>query len=137
MYRIVLTLILVSVVSCFSACKKQEPMTDEEMIVGKWTMKTAAGNYTVNGVNRKETTTFTASDNFTFKADGTLQIVESKSSYSGNWKITNKKLYITNTGYIDFKSGFDLQKLTAQDLQIFYTETSASVQSEQVLTLSR
>jgi hypothetical protein len=106
-----------------------------QQIIGKWTMKNAIGHYIVNGDDRRDTTNFTSADYFDFKADGTLSISETGKSYNGNWAISNSKLYITNTGYIDYTGGFDMPVATSGDLQLYYTEIKPSGTLEQWLNL--
>jgi hypothetical protein len=113
------------------------PQTLSQKIIGKWTMKEAILNSTVQGDNRKDTTRFTAADYFEFKTNGTLTIVETGKTYNGNWAITNDKLFITNTNYIDYSRGFDLPILTASNLQLYYTETNSLSTLEQKLNLTK
>ncbi|QQL49354.1 hypothetical protein [Mucilaginibacter ginkgonis] len=131
----VFILLAAVIISCKKVSSVQ--LAQQQQIIGKWSIKNAIGSYTVLGSNRKDTTKYTASDYFNFKADGSLTIVETNTTYKGNWKINNNKLYITNTGYIDYASGFDLPVLTATDLQLYYTETNPTNTLEQKLNLYR
>jgi hypothetical protein len=131
-------------IGAFTSCQPAQPIaptptpqTLAQKIVGKWTMKEAILNSTVQGDNRKDTTRFTTADYFEFKADGTIAIMETGKPYNGNWTITNNKLFITNTNYIDYSRGFDLPILTANNLQLYYTETNSLSTLEQKLNLSK
>jgi hypothetical protein len=130
---------VVGVILALASCTQQViQTTTEQRITGKWTMKTAIGNYTVQGVNRKDTTRFTTADYFDFKANGTLTIVETQKTYSGNWKVVNNKLVITNTNYMDYATnGFDIPILTSTDFQLYYTEATSAATLEQKLNLSK
>ncbi|HTH82685.1 MAG TPA: lipocalin family protein [Mucilaginibacter sp.] len=138
-----ITLIFIVAFSVFGAliltgCTKQAlQQPTSQQLVGKWIMKTAIGNYTVQGTNRKDTTSFTSSDYFNFKADGTLAIMESQQPHNGNWQVVNNKLYISNTDYIDYPQGFDLTTLTPTSLQLHYVESDALSSLEQTLNLSK
>jgi hypothetical protein len=119
-----------------TGCTKQS-LQPSQQVVGKWIMKTAIGNYTVQGTNRADTTNFTSSDYFDFKADGTLAIMESQQPHNGNWQIVNNKLYISNTDYIDYPQGFDLTSLTTTSLQLHYVEANSVSLLEQTLNLGK
>lgn len=131
---VTITYLLFAVTSCK---KSSHAPSTESQLIGKWTMKAAIGNYTVNGNNHKDTTWFTSSDYFDFKADSTISIMETNTAYNGKWKIVGSKLFITGTNYMDYPKGFDLPVLTHNDLQLYYTETDASSSLEQKLNLSR
>lgn len=120
-----------------TSCKKEVDPPMEELILGKWTMNAAIGNYTDYGVYRTDTTWFTTNDYFDFKADGTVSIVENEVSHNGNWKIVNNKLIFTNTGYMDFNGGFDLPILTQSDLQLYYIHEITDHHLEAKLNLKR
>lgn len=127
----------VVVLLALASCKKTNPPSLSDQIVGKWTMVTAIGNYTVQGYNHKDTTAFTANDYFDFRSDGTLSIMETEKAYNGKWKITGTKLIITETGYMDYGNGFDLPILTKTDLQIYYTDTTSQSTLELKLNLKK
>jgi hypothetical protein len=116
---------------------QQQMQTQSQLIVGKWTLKTALGNYTTQGDNHKDTTQFTTADYFEFKADGTLAIMETGKAYNGNWKITNNTLFITNTQYLDYTNGLDISSLTATDLKLHYVEVTTLSTLEQTLILKK
>lgn len=141
MKKLLSSAVLGTVVLAFlslSSCSKQtDDPTPEEQITGKWTMREAIGSYTMNGMNHKDTTRYTANDYFEFKSDGTLSIIETNTTYNGNWNITGGKLYITNTGYMDYSRGFDLPVLTQSDLQLYYTESANNSTLEQKLNLTK
>jgi hypothetical protein len=107
-------------------------------IEGKWTLQSAIGSYTVNGVNRKDTSNYNSTAYYwEINNDGTLKIVEKTGVFNGNWKLVNNKLFITNTGFIDFPNGFDVSTLNSNLLQLYYTETTVSTFSEQKLIMIR
>lgn len=119
-------------------CSRNIPTpTIESRITGKWTMKTAVGNYVTLGVPRNATTNFTASDYFDFKADGTLSISETGKTYQGKWKVVNNRLMISETNYIDYNNGFEIKSLTTSTFQLYYTETNQTGSLEQWLNLAR
>lgn len=118
-------------------CKKSNVQTTSQKITGKWTLKNAIGNYTVLGSNRKDTTTYTSADYFDFKANGALSITVNNNNYTGQWIITNNKLIITGTNYIDFANGFNISILTSSALQLDYKVTDSISNSEQILNFNR
>ncbi|MEI9913209.1 MAG: lipocalin family protein [Bacteroidota bacterium] len=118
-----------AIISLFAAfltltsCEREElEPTTENKLVGKWTFEAAIANSTTYGVNRSDTNWFSADDYFDFKADGTVSIMALGVSYDGTWKITGEKLFFTNTGYVDYTSGFELPILTQSDLQLYHTQ---------------
>ncbi|MDQ7948484.1 MAG: hypothetical protein REI78_16080 [Pedobacter sp.] len=121
-----------------AGCSNPIPVpTIESRIVGKWTMKTAVGHYVTQGVPLNQTTNFTATDYFDFRADGTLSIAETGKSYQGKWKVVGNKIIFSETNYIDYPNGFDIKILTANDFQIYYTETKQISSLEQWLNFAR
>lgn len=130
---VIICLCTVAIIGLFSGCQQENSPT----INGKWIIKEAIANSTANGVNWKDTTRYTSSDYFEFNTDGTLTIVETAKTYHGKWRLSNNKLFITETNYIDFPSGFDLPILTNTDLQLYYTETNSSASIEEKLNLTR
>jgi hypothetical protein len=134
-----LSVFALAIMICLISCKKDNDSTLSlsSQIVGKWTIKEAIGNYTNYGVNSKDTTRFTTADYFEFRADSTLTIVVTGSTYNGKWKITNDRLYITETNYFDYRSGHELPILTNTELQLYNTETIPDHYLEQKLNLYR
>ncbi len=94
-------------------------------------------NYTNYGVNRKDTVRFTSADYYDFHTDNTITIVADGATYDGKWQITNNKLFISETSYMDYPRGLDLPILTHTDLQLYYTETDPDIYLEQKLNLYR
>ncbi len=116
---------LFAVFLTLTSCQREElepPI--ENKLVGKWTFETAIANHTTYGVNQKDTNWFSADDYFDFKADGTISIMALGVSYDGTWKITGEKLFFSNTGYVDYTSGFELPILTQSDLQLYHTQNA-------------
>lgn len=109
----------------FTSCEQEnlEPPIEQQLI-GKWSFQAAIGNYTDDGVNRRDTTWFDTNDYFEFKADGTVNILAFGVEYDGNWKITNNKLFFSNTGYVDYSRGYELPVLTQSDLNLFQTQNT-------------
>jgi hypothetical protein len=136
-FALVIICTIIGICTLMSCRNQQVVPTVTQRIIGKWTMKTAIGNYTEQGNNRKDTTRFTAADYFNFKADGTLEILESNVPHNGNWVVTNNKLYITNTHYIDYTNGFDLPILTSTNMQLYYTESTNITSLEQKLNFAK
>ncbi len=135
----VITGFTLSIIISFSSCERADdpivPMSS--LILGKWIITEAIGNYTDYGVNRKDTTRFTPADFFDFHADSTLTIISEGVTYEGNWHITNSKLFISGTRYMDRSRGLDLPILTSADLQMYYTESHPDIYLEQKLNLRR
>ena len=134
-------LLFAALFSCTRSVTQPTP-SPSSLIIGKWTMKAAIGNYTDQGVNNKDTTLFTTDDYFDFKADSTIFINATGSQYNGNWKIVGGKLFITGTNYLDaYVKGFDLPILTSTNLQMYYTDTITTTTPistlEQKLNLAR
>lgn len=135
----VLTGFSLSIMICFISCQKNNDSSTplSAQIVGKWTMTEAIGNYTSYGVNYKDTTRFTTADYYDFHADSTLTIVANGVTYDGKWQISNNKLFISETNYMDYYRGLDIPVLTSADLQLYYTETNPDHYLEQKLNLRR
>jgi len=141
MKKTLLTLLIVCAVitaATLTGCQRlaQSP-SQSTQLVGKWTLRTAIGSYTANGVTHKDTTTFTSADYFDYKADGTLAIVVTDSTYNGKWQIANNKLMISNTNYVDFPGGFDISTLTSNTLQLHYSVVTNSTSSDQWLNFTK
>jgi hypothetical protein len=135
------TALLFSMVSLYTlvSCTRSNlaPPSLSTKILGKWIVKNACGSYTDYGVNRKDTTWFTVNDYFDFKADSTLLIMMDGESHNGKWQITDSRLYITQTNYMDFAGGFGLPILTNSDLQLWDTASSENTYLDQRLNLYR
>ncbi len=135
------TALLFTMISLFTlvSCTRSNlaPPSPSTEILGKWTVKNACGSYTDYGVNRKDTTWFTVDDYFDFKADSTLLIMMDGESHNGKWQITNSRLYITQTNYMDLTGGFALPILTNSDLQLLDTSSGENTYLDQRLNLYR
>jgi hypothetical protein len=129
-----MSIALTAAVFCIGCQKNHSspPASMSSQIVGKWIMKEAISSYTYQGVFYTDTTAFTPADYFDFRADSTLTIVAEDSTYNGKWQITNSRLFITGTDYVDFAGGFGLPILTSTDLQLYTNQTTPLV-SEQKL----
>ena len=140
MKKLLIATILLTIIGLFITGCTDPPViapTISTRIIGKWTMKTAIGNYTTLGTNYKDTTTFSANDYFEFKVGGDVTIVESGTTYNGTWKVTNDKLYFSGTNYIDNASGFSVSVLTANTLQLYHSEVNSVATVEQTLNLTK
>ena len=107
----------------FTSCHKEQteaPLSTR--IVGKWNMDAAIADHTDYGVKQSDTTRFTTSDYFDFKADGTVSIMASEIAYQGNWAITGNTIVFTNTQYVDFPGGFSVLTLTGSDLKLNHAQ---------------
>jgi hypothetical protein len=123
-----------------AACKKSADTPAPNLrskLIGKWTVVNAIGDYTLYGVNYKDTTYFGSEDYFDFKADSTLSIMSSGVSYNGKWQIDNARLYITETNFMDFAGGFDLPVLDEHNLQIHNTDTTTLTIADQKMNFIR
>jgi lipocalin-like protein len=123
--------------SCNKNSSTEIAASTEDKLEGKWIIVEAIGSYTMDGTNHKDTTAYTADDSFTFNSDNTLVITESGSTHTGKWKVTNNKLIISETNYVDYPNGFDIAVLTTANLTLSYSETDASSSLEQKLNLKR
>lgn len=135
----ILSAFCIAITFCLISCQKdnEAPRPLSSQIIGKWIMKEAIGNYTNYGVNRKDTTWFTSAEYFDFHADGTIVIEFEGDTYTGTWKITNNKLFLSDTHFMDYSHGYDLTILTNTDLQLYYTETHPDIYLEQKLNFHR
>lgn len=134
-FSIVFSVAAIVAVVIMSGCTRN---VTSASIEGKWTIQSAIGNYTINGINHKDTSYYNSPSYYwEIKSDGTLKISEKTGVFNGNWKLDNGKLFITNTGFIDFPKGFDVSTLSTSLLQLFYVETTAATYSEQKLILIR
>jgi hypothetical protein len=100
-------------------------------------IQSALGDYTVQGTNWKDTTYFSDADYIQFNADSTVDILETSNAYSGKWVITNDKLVITQTSYIDYPNGFDIKQLTKTNLQLYYVTADGNGSTKQTLNLKK
>jgi hypothetical protein len=121
----------------FVSCTKNSIPPKQETIVGKWVIQSALGDYTVQGTNWKDTTYFSDADYIQFNADSTVDILETSNAYSGKWVITNDKLVITQTSYIDYPNGFDIKQLTKTNLQLYYVTADGNGSTKQTLNLKK
>lgn len=151
MKKIVYTLLCLCTLagtSALTSCNKTiPPLTPAQQIVGKWTIETAIGNHVMHDMHggpdtpSSDTTFFTAADFMQFNADGTLfihdTVNEGTDSLTGKWKITNDKLYMTESGYLDDPSGFDISTLTNHKLQLSWTQSGSYISTELLLNLNR
>ena len=132
---------MVVAVIAFSSCRSNNtPATLQTKIIGKWTMKTSTTT-TSGTVNGNTSGTYTASDYYDFKADGTINIMDTGVAHNGTWTInSNNKLIISGTGanYLDpFSAGFDLPVLTANNLQMTYVSTLNGTTTTFILNLAK
>jgi hypothetical protein len=141
MKKLLLLMMVCTIISSvtLTGCSNPVPTpTIESRIVGKWIMKSAIGTYSQNGgAPYTLSTTFTASDFFNFKADGTISISETGKTYNGKWKVDANRVYISETNYLDYAAGLDIKVLTANDFQLYYNEIKPIATSEQTLNLAR
>ena len=114
---------LLAVVACKKSADSPAPNL-QSRIIGKWTMVAAMGDYTLYGVNYKDTTYFTPADYYDFKADSTLSIMSAGVAYNGKWQIDNARLYITGTDFMDSPGGYDLPVLDEHNLHIHNADTT-------------
>jgi hypothetical protein len=120
-----------------ASCKKDKSQSQADKIVGKWYLKTAIGDYTTQGQNHKDTTTFTSADYYDFKADGSVMLVTDGDSENASWKVSNSKLIFTNTDQLNYTGGFDITILTSTTLQLHYHQTDANSTLDQTLNLGK
>lgn len=129
-------LFLLAAVGCHKSVNTPPPNLQSQ-VIGKWTMVAGIGDYTMYGVDYKDTVYFTSADYFEFKADSTLSILASGTAYNGKWQIDNNRLFITETNYMDFARGFDLPVLDEHHLQIHNSDTSSVTITDQRLNFIR
>ena len=131
---------MVVAVVALSGCRSNNtPATLQTKIVGKWTIKTSTTS-TSGTVSGNTSGTYTASDYYDFKADGTINIMDTGVAHNGTWTInSNNKLIISGTGnYLDpFATGFDIPVLTANTLQLTYASTLNGVVTTFTLNLAK
>lgn len=135
-----MTILFASLCLLAMACKKSANAPAPSLqskLVGKWTMVSAMGDYTMYGVSYKDTTYFTSADYYDFKTDSTLSIMSSGVAYNGKWQIDNNRLYITETNFMDDSGGYDLPVLDEHNLQIHNTDSTTNAISDQKLVLIR
>ena len=134
-------MIMVVAVIALSGCRSNNiPQTLQTKIIGKWAMKTGSVSSTGN-INISTSGNYTPNDYFDFKADGTINIMDSGGAHSGTWTINNNnKLIISGTGaiYLDsYSAGFDLPVLTANNLQMTYVSTQNGTTTTFILNLAK
>jgi hypothetical protein len=121
----------------FSSCTKKSDKTQEEQLVGKWTMDAAIGAYGYEGEINRDTTYFTEGEFIQFNTDGTLHAEQGEEVIDGHWEITNNKLVITDTEYMDYPGGFTISELSASKLELYYAQTQGQTSLEQKLKLKK
>jgi hypothetical protein len=132
---VALAISAIVIIALMSGCTRNVTAVSIE---GKWTLQALTGSYTVNGVNHKDTTHYNSTAYYwEINNDGSLKIVDLQGTFNGKWQLVNGKFVITNTGYIDFPGGFDVSTLTSNELQLYYTVTTASTFSEQKIIFIR
>ncbi len=109
----------------------------ESRLIGKWTMLSAVSVTTINGTTTPQTTNFTANDYFEFKTGGIVTIVQSGVTHTGTWKIENDRVFFTGTNYMENTPGWAVLTLTANNLQFYNKEVTASSTTEFTLNLAR
>ena len=109
----------------------------ESRFIGKWTMQSAISVTTTNGTTTPQTTNFTANDYFEFKTGGVVTIVQSGVTRTGTWKIENDRVFFTGTNYMENTPGWAVLTLTANTLQFYNKEVTASSTTEFTLNLAK
>jgi hypothetical protein len=111
--------------SLFTACKKdKDGGTPQEKLVGKWSLEAGYINYHHLGTTQKDTITNTSGNYLQFNADGTTTASEGSEVVTGTWKITDNKLVIIETGDDDSPVGYDIIKLTSNELHLYDKEVT-------------
>lgn len=111
--------------------------SSESRFIGKWTMQSAISVTTTNGTTTPQTTNFTANDYFEFKTGGVVTIVQSGVTRTGTWKIENDRVFFTGTNYMENTPGWAVLILTANTLQFYNKEVTASSTTEFTLNLAK
>ena len=135
-----LIMVIVAVVALSGCQSNTLPTTLQIKIIGKWTMKTSTTS-TSGTITGNTAGTYTANDYYDFKADGTINIMDTGVAHNGTWTInSNSKLIISGTGanYLDsFAAGFDLPVLTTNNLQMTNVSTLNGVTTTFTLNLAK
>jgi len=128
----VLTTALISI-----SCNKNIDVPLSQELIGKWTMESAVGTYTIMGISQQDTTWFTSNDFVEFKNDGTLAIEKTDKKFDGKWKMESNKLVITETDYIDYPGGFDISRFTGTNLQLYFAVKDSLTSLEHTLNFKK
>lgn len=127
-----------AVFSMFTSCKKESNEgTTEEKIVGKWTLEAAYFDYHFLGVSQKDTATSASGSFLQFNSDGTASAFGDGLISVGTWKITDNRLVITENGDEDSPVGYNIVKITKNELQLHDKETDGEDYVEVTLHLKK
>ena len=110
-----------------TSCKKE---TAAPTLVGNWKIESVS----ITSSGNTEKVAGVAADFFNFKTDGTYEILFSKLSGTGTYKINGSKVTITTSGVDQF---FDIQKLTATEATLYYSDATGSSKLEATYNLKK
>ena len=117
----------------FTACKKEKTKTTAEKIVGTWQISNVVYNDHSNGADHIiSSNAFTASDTYTFKADGTLV-----GTFQGTTDSTTYTISADNKLNIVDDSTYDIKTLDDHTLVIYDKEVSGSDYTETTITFKK
>lgn len=88
-----LLIILFAFVTAFSACKKddEKPMTTEQKVIGKWSIKKSSDKYYENNVLKESSEEIAdAGDYVEFNSNKTLVVFQNGDLSSGSYQILNE-----------------------------------------------
>ena len=126
-----------AVMSTFTSCKKESSGgSNEEKIVGKWTVDAAYFHYHLFGTSEKDTITESSDSYLQFNADGTTTGYSEGQASVGTWKINSNKLIVVENGDDD-SLAYDIKKLTANELHLYNKETEGENFIEVTLHLKK
>lgn len=117
----------------FVSCKKDKEASNQEQIVGTWTMDKILFEMNVGGVSQKDTTEFEAGESVEFKANGT--VTSSDGDATSTWEITGTKLKVVDPE--DGPQEFEIKRLNGTELQLYSKETDGDDFMESTLYLKR
>lgn len=119
----------------FTPTEKSDPDV-ETKIIGIWTIKNVIGLYSLMGQMRRDTTEYTSRDFIMFNSDGSLNIIEGSTIATGTWKITDNKLAISGTNYMD-SAGFEIHLRNSHELCIHRKINDSIGMTEQWVNLKK
>lgn len=105
--------------SFLSSCSKDNnDFTPSKKITGVWNARRAIEITSGMGMTSSDTTDFASGSTVDFRADGTVVGGDGDQGETGNWNMSNNKLFITNISELEYPLGYDIPVLTDRDLHL-------------------
>jgi hypothetical protein len=120
-----------------TSCKKENGKSNEEKLEGKWLLEAAYFDYHFAGISQKDTIDYSSGSYIQFNSDGTISSNEEGGIAAGTWQITDNRLTIAESGDTDSPIGYDIKKLTDNELHLYDKEMEGEDYVEITLHLKK